>query len=152
MSQPTFAIGIDFGTSTSLVARYQYGMASVLSDPNTRDQYQAPWTPSVVASWKDDSPGSTPEIYIGWRAWDLLESPDTIREVKRSLGDPNKTFQHFWRDVSPRRGRRADPESTSSPMRRRKSGSRLKMSCCPFRLISAARRGRLCLRRLRSSA
>ena len=101
MSQPTFAIGIDFGTSTSLVARYQYGMASVLSDPNTRDQYQAPWTPSVVASWKDDSPGSTPEIYVGWRAWDLLESPDTIREVKRSLGDPTKTFQIFGETYRP---------------------------------------------------
>ncbi len=101
MSQPTFAIGIDFGTSTSLVARYQYGMASVLSDPNTRDQYQAPWTPSVVASWKDDSPSSTPEIYVGWRAWDLLESPDTIREVKRSLGDPNKTFRIFGETYRP---------------------------------------------------
>ena len=101
MSQQTFAIGIDFGTSTSLVARYQYGMASVLSDPNTRDQYQAPWTPSVVAAWKDDAPGSTPEIMIGWRAWDLLESPDTVREVKRSLGDPNKTFTIFGQAYKP---------------------------------------------------
>ena len=101
MAQQTFAIGIDFGTSTSLVARYQYGMASVLSDPNTRDQYQAPWTPSVVAAWKDDAPGSTPEITIGWRAWDLLESPDTIREVKRSLGDPNKTFMLFGQAYKP---------------------------------------------------
>ena len=101
MPQQTFAIGIDFGTSTSLVARYQYGMASVLSDPNTRDQYQAPWTPSVVASWKDDSPTSAPEIYVGWRAWDLLESPDTIREVKRSLGDPNKTFRIFGETYRP---------------------------------------------------
>ena len=101
MAQQTFAIGIDFGTSTSLVARYQYGMASVLSDPNTRDQYQAPWTPSVVAAWKDDAPGSTPEITIGWRAWDLLESPDTIREVKRSLGDPNKTFLLFGQAYKP---------------------------------------------------
>ncbi len=101
MSQSTFAIGIDFGTSTSLVARYQYGMASVLSDPNTRDQYQAPWTPSVVAPWKDDSQNSVPEVFIGWRAWDLLEAPETIREVKRSLGDPDKTFTFFGQTYRP---------------------------------------------------
>src|SRR4051812_20980007 len=68
-------IGIDFGTSNSVVANFQYGQAEVL--PNREGQK---WTPSVVTMRHDGS------LAFGQEAKENFEEQRSIRSVKRLLG------------------------------------------------------------------
>src|SRR4051795_6403097 len=68
-------IGIDFGTSNSVVASFQYGQADVL--PNSEGQK---WTPSVVTMRRDGS------IAFGQEAKENFDDQRSIRSIKRILG------------------------------------------------------------------
>ncbi len=68
-------IGIDFGTSNSVVANFQYGQADVL--PNSEG---AKWTPSVVTMRRDGS------LSFGQEAKENFDEERSIRSVKRILG------------------------------------------------------------------
>ena len=68
-------IGIDFGTSNSVVANFQYGQADVL--PNSEGQK---WTPSVVTMRRDGS------LAFGTEAKENFEEERSIRSIKRILG------------------------------------------------------------------
>src|SRR3989440_7539690 len=68
-------IGIDFGTSNSVVANFQYGQADVLS--NSEGQK---WTPSVVTMRRDGS------IAFGQEAKENFDEERSIRSIKRILG------------------------------------------------------------------
>jgi molecular chaperone DnaK len=68
-------IGIDFGTSNSVVAHFQYGQADVL--PNSEGQK---WTPSVVTMRRDGS------LAFGQEAKENFDEERSIRSIKRILG------------------------------------------------------------------
>src|SRR5215212_2959151 len=68
-------IGIDFGTSNSVVANFQYGQADVLS--NSEGQK---WTPSVITMRRDGS------IAFGQEAKENFDEERSIRSIKRILG------------------------------------------------------------------
>src|SRR6516165_4431392 len=68
-------IGIDFGTSNSVVAHFQYGQADVL--PNSEGQK---WTPSVVTMRRDGS------LSFGQEAKENFDEERSIRSIKRILG------------------------------------------------------------------
>ena len=68
-------IGIDFGTSNSVVANFQYGQADVL--PNSEGQK---WTPSVVTMRRDGS------LCFGQEAKENFDEDRSIRSIKRILG------------------------------------------------------------------
>src|SRR4051812_18084364 len=68
-------IGIDFGTSNSVVANFQYGQADVV--PNAEGQK---WTPSVVTMRRDGS------LAFGQEAKENFEEERSIRSIKRILG------------------------------------------------------------------
>src|SRR5437588_1788129 len=68
-------IGIDFGTSNSVVASFQYGQADVL--PNSEGQK---WTPSVVTMRRDGS------LAFGQEAKENFNEERSIRSIKRILG------------------------------------------------------------------
>src|SRR5476651_1527712 len=68
-------IGIDFGTSNSVVAHFQYGQADVL--PNSEGQK---WTPSVVTMRRDGS------LAFGQEAKENFDEQRSIRSIKRILG------------------------------------------------------------------
>src|SRR5215475_8656191 len=68
-------IGIDFGTSNSVVANFQYGQAEVL--PNHEGQK---WTPSVVTLRRDGS------LAFGQEAKENFDENRSIRSIKRLLG------------------------------------------------------------------
>src|SRR6266404_4580604 len=68
-------IGIDFGTSNSVVANFQYGQAEVL--PNHEGQ---PWTPSVVTLRRDGT------LSFGQEARENFDEKRSIRSIKRLLG------------------------------------------------------------------
>ncbi|MBI2803870.1 MAG: Hsp70 family protein [Planctomycetes bacterium] len=68
-------IGIDFGTSNSVTANFQYGQADVL--PNSEGQK---WTPSVVTMRRDGS------LAFGQEAKENFEEERSIRSIKRILG------------------------------------------------------------------
>src|SRR5215210_5459457 len=68
-------IGIDFGTSNSVVANFQYGQGDVL--PNSEGQK---WTPSVVTMRRDGS------IAFGQEAKENFDEQRSIRSIKRILG------------------------------------------------------------------
>ena len=68
-------IGIDFGTSNSVVANFQYGQADVL--PNSEG---AKWTPSVVTMRRDGS------LSFGQEAKENFDEERSIRSIKRILG------------------------------------------------------------------
>src|SRR2546423_1674488 len=68
-------IGIDFGTSNSVVANFQYGQADVL--PNSEGQK---WTPSVVTMRRDGS------LAFGQEAKENFDEQRSIRSIKRILG------------------------------------------------------------------
>ena len=68
-------IGIDFGTSNSVVANFQYGQADVL--PNAEGQK---WTPSVVTMRRDGS------LAFGQEAKDNFDEERSIKSIKRILG------------------------------------------------------------------
>src|SRR6476620_11650267 len=68
-------IGIDFGTSNSVVANFQYGQAEVL--PNSEGQK---WTPSVVTMRRDGT------LSFGQEAKENFDEERSIRSIKRILG------------------------------------------------------------------
>lgn len=68
-------IGIDFGTSNSVVASFQYGQADVV--PNAEGQK---WTPSVVTMRRDGS------LAFGQEAKENFDEERSIRSIKRILG------------------------------------------------------------------
>src|SRR6202521_2662256 len=72
-------IGIDFGTSNSVVANFQFGHAEVL--PNQEGQK---WTPSVVTLRRDGS------LSFGQEAKENYEEQRSIRSIKRILGTPER--------------------------------------------------------------
>src|SRR3981081_147244 len=72
-------LGIDFGTSNSVVANFQFGHAEVL--PNQEGQK---WTPSVVTLRRDGS------LSFGQEAKENYEEQRSIRSIKRILGTPER--------------------------------------------------------------
>src|SRR6478752_7978267 len=72
-------VGIDFGTSNSVVAEFQYGQAEVL--PNREG---LKWTPSVVTVRRDGS------LAFGQEAKENFEEERSIRSIKRVLGTPER--------------------------------------------------------------
>ncbi len=72
-------IGIDFGTSNSVVANFQFGHAEVL--PNHEGHK---WTPSIVTLRRDGS------LSFGQEAKENFEEQRSIRSIKRILGTPER--------------------------------------------------------------
>jgi molecular chaperone DnaK len=72
-------IGIDFGTSNSVVATFQYGKAEVV--PNHEGQK---WTPSVVTLRRDGT------LAFGQEAKENFDEQRSIRSIKRILGSPER--------------------------------------------------------------
>src|SRR6516165_946061 len=72
-------IGIDFGTSNSVVANFQYGQAEVV--PNHEGQR---WTPSVVTLRRDGT------LAFGQEAKENFDEQRSIRSIKRILGTPER--------------------------------------------------------------
>ncbi len=72
-------IGIDFGTSNSVVANFRYGQAEVI--PNQEGQK---WTPSVVTLRRDGS------LAFGQEAKENFDEQRSIRSIKRILGTPER--------------------------------------------------------------
>src|SRR5207302_7171610 len=72
-------IGIDFGTSNSVVANFQFGHAEVI--PNHEG---LKWTPSVVTLRRDGS------LAIGQEAKETFDEQRSIRSIKRVLGSPER--------------------------------------------------------------
>src|SRR4051794_24138983 len=72
-------IGIDFGTSNSVVANFQYGQAEVV--PNQEGQK---WTPSVVTLRRDGT------LAFGQEAKENFDEQRSIRSIKRILGTPDR--------------------------------------------------------------
>src|SRR5436190_5896894 len=72
-------IGIDFGTSNSVVAKFQYGQADVV--PNHEGQK---WTPSIVTLRRDGS------LAFGQEAKENFDENRSIRSIERILGTPER--------------------------------------------------------------
>src|SRR6202521_6395673 len=72
-------IGIDFGTSNSVVANFQFGHAEVLANHEGQK-----WTPSVVTLRRDGS------LSFGQEAKENYEEQRSIRSIKRILGTPER--------------------------------------------------------------
>lgn len=72
-------IGIDFGTSNSVVANFNYGQADVV--PNHEGQK---WTPSVVTLRRDGT------LAFGQEAKENFDEQRSIRSIKRILGTPER--------------------------------------------------------------
>src|ERR1700722_3364966 len=72
-------IGIDFGTSHSVVAHFHYGQAEVI--PNQEGQK---WTPSVVTLRRDGS------LAFGQEAKENFDEQRSIRSIKRILGSSER--------------------------------------------------------------
>jgi molecular chaperone DnaK len=72
-------IGIDFGTSNSVVANFQFGQAEVV--PNHEGQK---WTPSVVTMRRDGT------LSFGNEARENFDEQRSIRSIKRILGTPER--------------------------------------------------------------
>src|SRR5215210_3520495 len=72
-------IGIDFGTSNSVVANFQFGQADVV--PNQEGQK---WTPSVVTLRRDNT------LAFGQEAKENYDEGRSIRSIKRILGTPER--------------------------------------------------------------
>jgi molecular chaperone DnaK len=72
-------IGIDFGTSNSVVANFQYGQAEVL--PNHEGHK---WTPSIVTLRRDGT------LAFGQEAKENFDEQRSIRSIKRILGTPER--------------------------------------------------------------
>src|ERR1700688_4996050 len=68
-------IGIDFGTSNTVAASFQFGHAEVV--PNHEGQK---WTPSVVTMRRDGS------LSFGQEAKENFDEQRSIRSIKRILG------------------------------------------------------------------
>src|SRR5262249_22566863 len=72
-------IGIDFGTSNSVVANFQYGQAEVV--PNHEGQK---WTPSIVTLRRDGT------LAFGQEAKENFDEQRSTRSIKRILGTPER--------------------------------------------------------------
>lgn len=72
-------VGIDFGTSNSVVANFQYGQAEVV--PNHEGQK---WTPSIVTLRRDGT------LAFGHEAKENFDEQRSIRSIKRILGTPER--------------------------------------------------------------
>src|ERR1051325_11107144 len=72
-------VGIDFGTSNSVVANFQFGHAEVL--PNHEGHK---WTPSVVTMRRDGS------LAFGVESKENFDEQRSIRSIKRILGTPER--------------------------------------------------------------
>src|ERR1700692_655779 len=72
-------IGIDFGTSNSVVANFQYGQAEVV--PNHEG---LKWTPSVVTLRRDGT------LALGQEAKETFDEQRSIRSIKRILGSSER--------------------------------------------------------------
>src|SRR5262249_1074228 len=72
-------IGIDFGTSNSVVANFQFGQAEVL--PNHEGHR---YTPSIVTMRRDGS------LAFGQEAKETFDEPRSIRSIKRILGSSER--------------------------------------------------------------
>ncbi|HEV3256357.1 MAG TPA: Hsp70 family protein [Gemmataceae bacterium] len=72
-------IGIDFGTSNSVVANFQYGRAEVVANHEGQK-----WTPSVVTLRRDGT------LAFGQEAKENFDEQRSIRSVKRILGTPER--------------------------------------------------------------
>src|SRR5438309_8477575 len=72
-------IGIDFGTSNSVVANFRYGQAEVIAN-----QEGHLWTPSVVTLRRDGS------LAFGQEAKENFDEQRSIRSIKRILGTPER--------------------------------------------------------------
>src|SRR5207248_8651318 len=72
-------IGIDFGTSNSVVASFRHGQAEVV--PNQEGQK---WTPSVVTLRRDGS------LAFGQEAKENFDEQRSIRSIKRIMGTPER--------------------------------------------------------------
>src|SRR5579862_5356756 len=72
-------IGIDFGTSNSVVANFQYGQAEVI--PNHEG---LKWTPSIVTLRRDGS------LAFGQEAKENFDEQRSIRSIKRILGSSER--------------------------------------------------------------
>src|SRR5437763_9255633 len=72
-------IGIDFGTSNSVVANFQFGQADVV--PNHEGMQ---WTPSVVTVRRDGT------LAFGQEAKENFDEQRSIRSIKRILGTPER--------------------------------------------------------------
>ncbi len=68
-------IGIDFGTSNSVVANFRYGQAEVV---NNQEGHK--WTPSVVTLRRDGS------LAFGQEAKENFDENRSTRSIKRILG------------------------------------------------------------------
>ena len=72
-------IGIDFGTSNSVVANFQFGKAEVVLNHEGLK-----WTPSVVTLRRDGS------LAFGQEAKENFDEQRSIRSIKRILGTPER--------------------------------------------------------------
>jgi molecular chaperone DnaK len=72
-------VGIDFGTSNSVVANFQYGQAEVV--PNHEG---SKWTPSIVTMRRDGT------LAFGQEAKENFDEQRSIRSIKRILGTPER--------------------------------------------------------------
>ena len=72
-------VGIDFGTSNSVVAHFRFGQADVI--PNREG---LKWTPSVVTVRRDNT------LCFGQEAKENYEEDRSIRSIKRILGTPDR--------------------------------------------------------------
>src|SRR6266480_1666944 len=72
-------IGIDFGTSNSVAANFQYGHAEVLHNHEGQK-----WTPSVVTLRRDGT------LAFGQEAKENFDDQRSIRSIKRILGTPER--------------------------------------------------------------
>src|SRR2546422_4121707 len=72
-------IGIDFGTSNSVVANFQFGQAEVVSNHEGQK-----WTPSVVTLRRDGT------LAFGQEAKENFDEQRSIRSIKRILGTPER--------------------------------------------------------------
>jgi molecular chaperone DnaK len=72
-------IGIDFGTSNSVVANFRYGKAEVLNNHEGQK-----WTPSVVTLRRDGT------LAFGQEAKENFDEQRSIRSIKRILGSSER--------------------------------------------------------------
>jgi len=86
-------IGIDFGTSNSVVANFQFGQAEVV--PNKEGHK---WTPSIVTMRRDGT------LAFGQEAKENFDEQRSIRSIKRILGTPS-AFPSSGRTCAPSRSR-----------------------------------------------
>src|SRR5829696_320460 len=72
-------IGIDFGTSNSVVANFQFGQAEVVLNHEGQK-----WTPSIVTMRRDGT------LAFGQEAKENFDEQRSIRSIKRILGTPER--------------------------------------------------------------